>query len=903
MTINHKARLLVVLSRERERQRIQKLLAEGMKSYVMDAVYVSEGEKGLELLKRRKFDICLYEADHRGLSLADFIHERRRLKNACPVLALMRTDNPEQAHALMVAGAVETLALKNLTSRVLDLALRFILDLERHKRLHRVAVEEKARVGRDHSHLLSAITSILIGVDLEGRITLWNKIAEQVFGLKASAVMDKKLYQCRLNWERERVREAVQECIQEKKQVRLDNLKLMRPGGEEVMLGFTLSPGIHKSSRQHEVLLIGADITERIRSTEKLKAYTKELETMNIQIAREKAKDEAILASVGDGLIVTDPAGHILLVNNQARMMFHWNKDDFAGRMIHDLVPLAQEDGKVLPREEYPSFLALDQKKKIMCFASCLNGGHELPVQVTSSPVLFDKGIIGIVSIFRDVTREKEVENMKSEFVSTVSHELRTPLTSIREGIAQVFEELLGPVNKDQREFLGIALEEVDRLTAIINDLLDISKIEAGKMVLRKTWVEFKDLIQPVLFHFSNLAKNKKLKLTVNFPADDMVEAYCDADKMKQIITNLLTNAYKFTPENGHITLSIENSADEILVCVSDTGVGISAENLPKLFEKFLQVGRTAGPGIKGTGLGLAICKNLVEMHKGRIWVESEAGKGSRFKFTLPRLGKDDAAQENIEQGLGELRQDSTLALIMLKLAAPSKPVRKQSEYPPQKILKTFISRMSRGPMNGIGDLFLNGANECIAIFPGFDKPRAIKMGQNLQESLEKIMESLLKEKDLNYDIEIGVSCFPDDAETSAKLLSKARVAIDCAGSGSERRIAHRARYDMEIKVNGADGREFRMNTVDISEGGLQLYGDTAHPVGEMVTVNMFFPDAVHPVSLKAVIVWSTEDQNQTCLMGAKFVEMTEATRCRIIEFIRNVTDSGSEDGPMEKSA
>lgn len=784
--MNQKAKILVVLSQDKKWELVCRFMKEGMKPYTAELTYCKSGEEALEKIKAAKYDLCLYEAQLKGLDLFKFIPRKRKIKNACPVLGLLKEDNPDLANRLMTAGAIETLPLKNLSANVLCLAVRFILDLERHKRLHRVAKEQKARVGRDHSHLLSAITSILIGVDHEGKVTLWNKVAETTLGVKSSKAMDCLLVDCSLDWDNDRVKKAIRQCLKQKKQVRLDNLALKTRGGKEIILGFTLSPGAHKKGHKHEVLLLGADITDRVRATEKLRDYTRELEGANIKIAHEKAKDEAILASVGDGLVVTDSAGRIVMVNNQAKLMFHWTGENVTGQMIQELVPLVDDEGHEFYKEEYPTFMALEQKKKIMCFVTYQGNSTEIPLQVTSSPVLFDQGIIGIVSIFRDVTREKEVENMKSEFVSTVSHELRTPLTSIREGIAQVGEELLGPINKDQGEFLGIALEEVDRLTAIINDLLDISKIEAGKMTLKKTWVEFKDLVQPVLFNFSNLIKNKKLKLNVDFPAEDMVEAYCDSDKMKQVISNLLTNAYKFTPEGGQITLSVENREAEILVSVTDNGVGISKENLPKLFEKFLQVGRTAGPGIKGTGLGLAICKNLIEMHKGKIWVTSEAGKGSRFSFSLPRLGKDDAAQENIEQGLGELNRDAQLSLIMLKLNAPQKLVKKQKEYPPQKVLKTFISRMNRGPMNGIGDLFLNGANECIAIFPGFEKERAVKMAENLKEGLLRIMESLLKNERQMYRVEVGVSCFPEDAETSAKLLSKARVGIN--ERGAERR-------------------------------------------------------------------------------------------------------------------
>jgi signal transduction histidine kinase len=180
-------------------------------------------------------------------------------------------------------------------------------------------------------------------------------------------------------------------------------------------------------------------------------------------------------------------------------------------------------------------------------------------------------------------------------------------------------------------------MNNIDRLARIINNLLDISKIESGKAELNKKNIDPRVLIKNVIGAFENKAREKGLELRPNLPQEQREAVlYIDEDKIIQVFTNLLSNSIKFT-EQGHIDVSFIERENEIEFVISDTGVGISAEDLPKVFDKFLQFGRTAGSGARGTGLGLSIAKGLVELHGGRIWVESELGRGTKFIFTLPK--------------------------------------------------------------------------------------------------------------------------------------------------------------------------------------------------------------------------------------------------------------------------
>jgi len=227
------------------------------------------------------------------------------------------------------------------------------------------------------------------------------------------------------------------------------------------------------------------------------------------------------------------------------------------------------------------------------------------------------------------------LDKLKSDFVSTVSHELRTPLTVIREGVSQVVDGILGETTDEQKEFLLMTLSNIDRLSRMINDLLDISKIESGKILLQKNQCNIVQIARDVYSSFYKRVKDHELDFVLTLPKND-ISIYADQDKIIQVFTNLIGNALKFTKQ-GSITLALVDTPEHIACSVIDTGVGIDKKNQPKLFNKFQQFGRKEGPGEKGTGLGLSIAKGIIDLHKGHIWVTSEIGEGTTFTFTIPK--------------------------------------------------------------------------------------------------------------------------------------------------------------------------------------------------------------------------------------------------------------------------
>lgn len=248
---------------------------------------------------------------------------------------------------------------------------------------------------------------------------------------------------------------------------------------------------------------------------------------------------------------------------------------------------------------------------------------------------LEEEGEKKVLIFVEDVTERQRLERLKDEFVSTVSHELRTPLSIMKEGVSQVLEGMHGEINEKQKHFLSVVIASIDRVTHIISGLLDISKIQAGKFVLKNEAFNIVELTRAINKIFEIPTQGKGLKLKENYPEKE-IKVYADKDRISQVLVNLIGNAIKFT-ERGYIETKILEKHNFIECSITDTGIGISEENLAKLFNNFEQFNRANGPGEKGIGLGLPIAKGIVELHGGRIWAKSRPNQGTKFTFTLPK--------------------------------------------------------------------------------------------------------------------------------------------------------------------------------------------------------------------------------------------------------------------------
>ena len=494
------------------------------------------------------------------------------------------------------------------------------------------------------------------------------------------------------------------------------------------------------------------------------------LQSANAKIGEEKTKYELLLSSIGDALIAVNQEGRIMMVNHAAEKMFGFNPDEIIGRSLFEVAPSEDEKGSPIPFDQRTMSLSISQKTTMHRTAYYFRRDNtKFTAAVTASPIIVEGKTIGAIEILRDITKEKEVDRMKTDFISTVSHEIRTPLTTIREGVSQALDGILGETTQKQKEVFSIVLEDADRLKRIIDNLLDISKIEAGMVDLKREFVDIAGLIQGTAASFSLKAKEKGLKINTCLP-NQKVKAFADKDRIIQVFTNLIGNALKFT-QAGEITLLLEDKEKEIDCSVSDTGKGIAKEDLPRVFSKFQQFGRTYGPGEKGTGLGLSITKGIIELHKGKIWVTSELDQGTKFTLTLPKYTTPELLKECLGSGLKRLtKEDNTLSLFVFKLKNFSLIPRKTGPEEAGRVLEE-LEMLVKSKTRRETDIVLENDRTILMLLLGIKKDAA----EIIMERIKENFENYFSKKGWGGEVEIGYETvsFPEDGLSADELIKK----------------------------------------------------------------------------------------------------------------------------------
>jgi len=354
----------------------------------------------------------------------------------------------------------------------------------------------------------------------------------------------------------------------------------------------------------------------------------------------------ATLETVPAALMIFNPDGSVRLRNRAATEVMGIEPQNPELRKNYwDRFKRIAKDGSLIPKERWISTRALTgeiiKNEELEIHHP---DGRVFPILASGAPLRNELGhVSGAVVAFQDIAKMREVDRMKDEFVSIVSHELRTPLTSIRGSVQLVLDDAKAVTDPEHRTLLQIALNNCERLVRIINDILDVSKIESGNLTLRKKGAHVADLIRQSVDVVSGPARSAGVKLATNVPAG-IRPVVVDPDRIVQALVNLLSNAVKFAPKDSTVTVAVTGSEQMVTISVSDQGEGIAPENVNRLFRKFQQVDSSSSRRKGGTGLGLAITKALVEQHGGRIFVDSELGKGTRFSFTLPVASGEEAA-------------------------------------------------------------------------------------------------------------------------------------------------------------------------------------------------------------------------------------------------------------------
>ncbi len=362
---------------------------------------------------------------------------------------------------------------------------------------------------------------------------------------------------------------------------------------------------------------------------------------LRAELAQRKSEERTrlILNAAGEGVYGVDIEGGITFINAAAAEMTGWRADDLVGRLEHETFHGVKPDGRPYPVEESPvratrmegSISHVDDE------IFCRKDGTYLPVEYTSTPILRGSDILGAVIVFRDITDRKETKRMKSEFISTVSHELRTPLTSIRASLGFITAGVLGDLPEKAARMADIAQKNTERLISIVNDLLDMDKIQLGRMDFRFAELDLHELAERSLA--SNQPFADECGVVFEFagcPEGALVNG--DSDRLEQALANLLSNAAKFSSHGKAVKVGVFADDERVRVSVSNQGPGIPDEFHDKIFERFSQADSSDARQKGGTGLGLAITKSIIEEHGGRIWFESSAGGETTFFFEIPRL-------------------------------------------------------------------------------------------------------------------------------------------------------------------------------------------------------------------------------------------------------------------------
>ncbi len=338
-----------------------------------------------------------------------------------------------------------------------------------------------------------------------------------------------------------------------------------------------------------------------------------------------QAKLETVLSSMFEGVLVVNKNGEILIMNPSLRKVFLVDSSAEGKSPLEVIRNVTIQD--IIDR-------TLKGEQRLVSQELSLYSPEEKTFRVNSAPIARNNIIDGAILVFHDITELRRLERIRQDFVANVSHELRTPLTSIK-GYAETLLEGALLDRDNAKDFIEIIYRDSDRLANLINDLLDLSKIESGKM--KMSFVEFDpiSLIKRAVTVIENQAKAKSIILKLDLPLD-LPKIRADETRFSQVMINLLDNAIKYSSEGGTATISA-NAADNLLqIDISDTGIGISEKDLPRIFERFYRVDQARSRELGGTGLGLSIVKHIVSAHGGQVWVKSELGQGSTFSFTIP---------------------------------------------------------------------------------------------------------------------------------------------------------------------------------------------------------------------------------------------------------------------------
>ena len=473
------------------------------------------------------------------------------------------------------------------------------------------------------SNIVQTINEILIVTNPAHRIEFVNDAVESVLGYKKEKLV-KQPFQNLVKGDWEEFKNRVMDQVYGGESVSGIELSLVSADGQNVPVSFSANPLKDSKGNIYGAVGVATDISK--------------IKQLFADITAERNKLTTTMESIVDGVLALDFDTKVIMINSAALKMLGLKSEHVLEKKLDDVISMNEGNERfkaadLLPKTALKEDTILVQKNDLS-ISTLL--GREIFVNLTSSAIKEGNEVgLGAIITLNDVSKEKELEEMKIDFVSMAAHELRTPLTAIRGYLSVLQEETQESMTKEQKSFLDKAFISSSQLASLVENLLSVSKIEKGAMRLEQEETDWKEVLEENFNNFIPLAKEKNIKFTLN-NLDDLPKVFVDKFRVGEVISNLIANAINYTKTGGSVTVSAEANEKEVTTHVKDTGQGIPERAIPKLFTKFFRVSGVLEQGSKGTGLGLYISKAIVDMHKGRIWVESKIGIGSTFSFTVP---------------------------------------------------------------------------------------------------------------------------------------------------------------------------------------------------------------------------------------------------------------------------
>jgi PAS domain S-box-containing protein len=612
-----------------DRKSLRRLLSQSsLTAFTVEEADSLKGAFGL--LDKERFDVVLLDLnlpDSKGENTLLSVNEKHP-----EVAAVVITGECGEEYGLkaIAQGAQEYLTKGRFDKHALTKSLYYAVE--------RKNLECKLQLAKEVYAIFENSAVGITMADMQERLISWNRFTESLLGMGKEDLYLRpveSLYPPS-EWEKMKALNVRQKGMQHHFET-----QIIRKNDEVIDVDISLSVMKNPAGKPIGSVGLITDITERKRLHEILDRKQKNL--------------TAIFDAAPVGMLLIDDSLLVRRVNQTISQMLGKDYSEIINRRLGDALGCVEttcRDKVGGCGTAEPTCLlvkAIQQvfdtgqpvRKAEIQHALRLDGAEGQPwLSISAEPVTID-GYQRVVIAVDNITERKQAEEklretmeLKSQFVSTVSHELRTPLTCMKEAIGVILDGAAGKVNDKQKEFLNIAQRNIDRLAALVNDVLDFQKLEAGRMKFDVHENDVVEVVEHVRRMMDPIAEKKDVSFSVEID-DQLPAARFDSNKVIQVLTNLVSNAIKFTPADGRVCVRIRTQGDELVIGVTDTGVGIPAEALPKIFERFYRVHRP-GQEIPGTGLGLAIVEQIITAHGGRIEVESEEGKGTTFTIFLP---------------------------------------------------------------------------------------------------------------------------------------------------------------------------------------------------------------------------------------------------------------------------